>query len=230
MLNIYLLENISIDEVIFFEWLILKKASFGSEKFFYQQNRLMNDLGVKRSRLETIKSKFIDEYGLIIEKGGFNNVTHFIVNEFFIRAYVKENIKNSIQKDHLKILLSFKISANKSNQSIDPEYIENLIYDLTQIYNEARERQNFKNPEEQLNATELPFNKKTKNQLTELARNYETNTIKNAFLAYSEAIVNKIDYSNHLLNNFSSYDHGTESFGVFNRYLEKFNRDYSIKK
>ncbi len=229
MLDRYLLEKISIDEVIFFEWLILKKASFGNSKFFYQQNRLMNELGIKRSRLETIKGRFIDEYGLIIEKEGFNNVTHFTVNEAFIKAYTGDNIKKSFQKDHLKNLLSFKINSTKQKAAIAPGYIESLIEDLTEIYNQSRERQNSKNSNEQLTRTELPFNKKTKEQLAELASNYEEHTIKYAFQAYSEAITNKEDYSNHLLNNFSSYDKEKESFGVFTRYLEKFNREYSIK-
>ncbi len=215
------------DEVIFFEWLILKRTSFGNNLFYYQQEKLMNELGIKRRRLETLKSNFIDKYGLIIEKGGFNNITHFTVPNKLIKKFVKENIKKEYQKDLESRLLKFQFSNKENLKPHQLGMVEATIYSLNTIFRQRRGIENQKNKNRELPESALSVNGKTRKQLGELLDNYDMSIIENSFIAFCDAMITKKDHTYHYLNNFTSYDKEEEKFGVFERYLEKFNNEYA---
>ncbi len=227
----YDLTKLSIDEVVFFEWLVLKRNFFGDEKFFYQQQRVIDEIGIKRRRLTTIKAKFIDEYCLETETEGKQNITHFSVKNIFISNFVEENIKEEHKNDLLFRLLNFQFKGDVQNLTKAQEsYVLQLINDLINIYNTAREQETERNQDRGLSHTELPHNKTTKMQLARLLKAYDFQSIKYSFKAFAESLIANQDHTYHVLNNFSTYKKENESFPVFERYLEIFNRKYSYLK
>lgn len=53
------------DEVVLFEFLLYKQNYFGASKYYYySQRKLVSDLKIKRTRLETILKKF-EEMGFL---------------------------------------------------------------------------------------------------------------------------------------------------------------------
>jgi len=107
ILNQYNFEKLSFDEVLFFEWLVTKRKSFRKESFSYIQKDITNETGIKRKRLESIKSDFVQNYELVVEQGGRNNVTSFTVSNNFIKLFIKDNVKLEYKKDLQKRMLIF---------------------------------------------------------------------------------------------------------------------------
>lgn len=104
----YDFSKLIIDEAVFFEWLILKRWAFKNESFYYQQKRVISEIGVRRRRLTTIKNKFIDLYGLESKTQGQQNITYFTVKDSFIKNFIKENIQPDLQADLLIRLKKFE--------------------------------------------------------------------------------------------------------------------------
>lgn len=222
----YDLEVTKIDEVIFFEWLVVKRLCFGNETFFYQQIRVVRELGIKRSRLESIRKKF-SNYGLTIELNGPNNVTNYHVDDKFISTYIKEHVKKKFQKNLLKRVLKLDFSSNKSISNDDQQEVLFLINELDHVFNLRRQLNS--NELRSYSDTELPRNKKSYTNLYKLLQRYNPEVILHSFTAYCDSILTNEDTSLHMLNNFSSYNHQDDSFPVFERYLTRFNSQYSIQ-
>lgn len=223
----YDFERVTIEEVIFFEWLVIKRASFGNEKFFYQQSRITNELGIKRTRLTRIKEAFTNDLNLKISLEGFRNLTHFIVSDNFIKNFVDISVRQEFKKDLLKRILEFKMgNALTMDEDVQNE-IEFLIVDLNRTYNDRREIASLKTGKK-YTYTELPYNNKTCKQLSDLMVKYSVEVIENTFIAYCDEMIRKKDKAFHMLNNFSSYDEKEGRFGVFERYLTFFNENYSV--
>ena len=109
ILDQYNFEKLSIDEVLFFEWLVTKRKSFRKESFSYIQKDITNETGIKRKRSEKIKSDFIDNHKLVVVQGGKHNVTSFTVSNNFIKLFIKDNVKPEYKKDLQKrMLISIK--------------------------------------------------------------------------------------------------------------------------
>ena len=217
----------TIEDVIFFEWLVVKRESFGNIPFFYQQNRIIDELGIKRTRLKTVTDKF-KSMGLKIELAGKWNVTHFTVSDKFIKAFVRIGVKKDLQKDLLNRILDFNMNRTVIKNRVDKNYLDFMIVQLNRKYNSCRTL-SAKEKGITYSKTELPCNKKTHNQLSLLSTKYETTTIVNTFQAFCDAIVSGKDHTSHMLNNFSSYDENEDRFPVFERYLTQFNSEYAIR-
>lgn len=224
----YSFSTTKLDEIIFFEWLIIKTKTFGSNTFFYQQERTINEIGIKIHRLTKIKEKY-KTYGLIVDTGGSNNTTTYTVEKVFIKNFVNIHVKTNLQNDLINRIE--KLNFNNININIeDRDFIEELIQRLNNVFRERREFEEQKNNGNiKYPYTELTANKKTYTQLNKLEKTYSSNTILNSFIAFSDALIRNEDSSMHVLNNFSSYDIEKDSFPVFERYLNIFNLNYSVQ-
>lgn len=219
----YNFQRAGIDEILFFEWLIVKQKSFGDQnEFFYQTNRVIKEIGIKRSRLETIKSKFLD-YGLIIENKGPLNTTHYLVTIDFIGNYVQDHILPEYQEVYLGQVRTINFKGRGNLSEIDVEETLILINDLNSIYNDERRMFNKINGEAQSLDIKLDYNDKTIYQCNLLRERYDEQTIFRVFEIFVEFLLEEKDSTTHLLNNFSSYDNHLNGFPVFSRY----NRIYS---
>lgn len=215
----YDFEFTKIDEMVFFEWLIVKQKSFGEgNPFFYQNRRVIEELGIKRNRLNTIKSKFLD-YGLGIDCKGILNTTHYLVEYDFIEQFIHEHVKYEEQSRMLKNIrhLSFKGENNLSKSERDR--VTHFIQDLNEVCRTRRAfHYNYGNIEHDLSEFELPYNGKTIYQIHLLYKRYSKEVIIPTFQSFVDAMLLEEDYTTHLLNNFSSYDKQRDGFPVFDYY------------
>lgn len=219
------------DEVLFFEWLVIKRISFRRETFFYQQRRVFDEVGIKRARLETIKSKFID-YGLVIENEGFSNTCHYTVSLEFISNFINIGVKKQFQKQKLACIATMDFNKEKPLSQTVRKKTELLISRLNSVFNERRELYSDKNTEIQYTYSSLAINEKSYKQLSRLKSIYDNETIENGFTAYCDDVIQFKDRvsSSHMVNHFSSYDLSAQKFPLFERYLHFYNQNYSIKK
>lgn len=223
----YDLKKTGIDEILFFEWLIVKKLSFGSDEFFYQNNRIFNEIPIKRHRLDKVKVKFIC-YGMEKETKGFSNTTNYLITDEFIENFVKIHLLPEFRKNTLKELLSLDFKYEIKVSKAEIKRIIEIIDHLEMIYNDRRERYIDKNTARTLSKTGLSHNNKTYQQFKLLTNRYELKTIENSFVCFVDDLINRHDYTSHVLNNFSSYNRAYDSFPVFEARLNKFNLNYSI--
>ncbi len=105
ILEQYNFEKLSSDEVLFFEWLVAKRIGFKNETFPYKQKDITDEIGIKRRRLEKLKSDFIDKYTLLVESSGKHNITSFTVSNKFVKSFIKDNVKLEERKDLQKRML-----------------------------------------------------------------------------------------------------------------------------
>lgn len=94
------------DEVLFYEWLVTRTKILRVDKFYYQQEKIMFETGLKRRRLETLKSSFIKRFHLKVEHGGQNNTTFYTVSEVFVRNFILANVKEDMRDQVLLKVLS----------------------------------------------------------------------------------------------------------------------------
>jgi hypothetical protein len=70
----------SLEEVVFFEYLIVKAKAFGFGQFYHSTETISSETGIKRTKLDTIIGKF-NKLGILqVEIKGFPKVKHFMVN------------------------------------------------------------------------------------------------------------------------------------------------------
>ena len=227
----YNFNKTKLDEVVFFEWLVIKRISFGTDTFFYQQRRITEELGIKRTRLETLRKLFIN-IGLVVEYGNVFNTATYTVSLQFVETFIKYSVKEEYQKN--KILNIDKLHFNTKKPIIekDRKKIKLLIDDLNEIFNNRREIYNNKNEDQEYTYTGLPVNEKSYKQLNELHKVYENKIIKNSFTSYCDEVIvykDRVVKAN-MTNHFSSYDFMTERFEVFERHLNNYNLHYAIQK
>ena len=101
----------SLEEVVFFEYLIVKAKAFGFGQFYHSTETISGETGIKRTKLNTIISKFIELEILQVEIKGFPKVKHFKVD--FERIYallsqIYQSAENGkLSADTLKLLTDF---------------------------------------------------------------------------------------------------------------------------
>lgn len=100
-----------LEEVIFFEYLIVKGQAFGFKQFYHSTETIGKETGIKRSKLKAIITKFT-ELGIIdVEVLGFPKVKHFTVNYLKIYDYLPKIYKSAengkLSADMNKLLTDF---------------------------------------------------------------------------------------------------------------------------
>lgn len=219
-----------IDEIVFFEWLVVKRLSFGSDEFFYQNHRVISELGIKRHRLEKIKKQFIS-YGLEIELKGFTNTSNYMITEKFIRKFVKIHLEKPYQKGTLKQLLNLDFKNEVKVTATDKRRIKEFIVKLEKLYNHRRKRKvEYTQGKELLEDSGLSHNNKTYQQFKLLMGKYPNrDVIEGSFVCYVDKLIKGEDRTLHILNNFSSYNRANDSFPIFESRLNEYNNNYSIQ-
>jgi hypothetical protein len=220
-----------LEEIVFFEWLVIKRISFGTDTFFYQQRRITEELGIKRTRLETLRKLFVS-LGLVVEYGNVFNTATYTVSLVFINNFIKYGVKKEFQKPKSLNIDKMHFNTKKPLSIKDRKKIKCLLNDLNEVFNERREFYNNKNNEKEFTDTGLPVNEKSYQQLNQLCKVYENGVIRNSFISYCDDVIvykDRIVKAN-MTNHFSSYDFTTERFEVFERHLNNYNLHYGIIK
>lgn len=221
----------NVDEVVFFEWLVIKRISFGTKPFYYQQRRVIEEIGVKRTRLETIKNKF-KEYGLLVDNDSIFNTTNYTVTLDFIKKFIDTGVKKDDRSSKFLGIKNIDFTKEKTISNIERKKINLLIDQLNDLFNTRRKIYSDESEEEEYQYTTLPINEKSYQQLLRLKKVYDDTTIKNGFVSYCDDVIKYKDrvVKSHMINHFSSYEYSIKTFPVFERHLHNYNLNYSLKK
>lgn len=71
---------LSLEEVVFYEYLIVKARSFKFKQFYHSTETISKETGIRRTKLDNIIKKFSDLGILMVEIKGFPKVKYFDVN------------------------------------------------------------------------------------------------------------------------------------------------------
>ncbi len=86
----YNFEFFSLEEVVFFEYIVVKAPLFKYKEFFHSTSTIEKEIGIKRSKLDSIIIKF-SKLGIVtVEVKGFPKVKHFTVNFQQIEKYLSK--------------------------------------------------------------------------------------------------------------------------------------------
>jgi len=220
-----------LEEIVFFEWLVIKRISFGTDTFFYQQRRVTEEIGIKRTKLETLRKDFV-KLGLVVEYGNVFNTATYTVSLIFVNNFIKYGVKKEYQKPKSLNIDKLHFNTKTPLAPKDRKRIKSFIDDLNEIYNSRREIYNTKNNDQEYTYTGLPVNEKSYQQLNELCKVYENEVIRNSFISYCDEVITYKDrvVKANMTNHFSSYDFITERFEVFERHLHYYNLNYVVHK
>jgi hypothetical protein len=122
-----------LEEVVFFENLVVKSKSFKFKPFFHSSETIFKETGIKRNKLDAILERFIDLEILTIEIKGFPKVKHFVVNFEKVQSYlpkIYQSAENGKLPAHITKLLAdfynpYVVSyQQKNNKSILKENLK----------------------------------------------------------------------------------------------------------
>ena len=129
----------TLEEVVFFEYLVVKAPLFKFKEFYHSTYTIDKEIGIKRNKLESIINKF-GKMGLLkVEVKGFPKVKHFTVNfekiRFFLPKIYQSDENGKLSADMNKLLVDYynplvetyqKKNINKETikETLKKEYIE----------------------------------------------------------------------------------------------------------
>ncbi len=115
----------SLEEIVFFEYIIILAKTFGYKEFYHSTSTITKDTGIKRAKLEKIIQKFADHTFIAVEVKGFPLVKYFRVNIPFIC----ENLHHIYQFEGNSKLHAetCKLYAEISKQYVETNTQEKLI-------------------------------------------------------------------------------------------------------
>lgn len=101
----------SLEEVVFFEYLVVKAKAFGFGQFYHSTETISGETGIKRTKLDSIIGKFGQLGILQVEVKGFPKVKHFKVDFERIHALLAQIYQSAengkLSADMLKLLTDF---------------------------------------------------------------------------------------------------------------------------
>ena len=101
----------TLEEVVFFEYLVVKAPLFKFKEFYHSTATIAKEIGIKRSKLDSIIIKF-GKMGLLkVEVKGFPKVKHFSINFEKIRLFLPQIYQSAengkLSADMNKLLADF---------------------------------------------------------------------------------------------------------------------------
>ena len=101
----------SLEEVIFFEYLVVKAKAFGFKQFFHSTETISRETGIKRSKLDSIIKRFYSLGLISVEVKGFPKVKYFKLDfekVFTLLSKIYKSADNGkLSADMLKLLSDF---------------------------------------------------------------------------------------------------------------------------
>lgn len=235
------------DEVILFDWFVVKQVAFKYQDFHYSQVRIQEETRIKRTRQNIIINKFT-KMGFLLTEVRENKETRGRVSYFKVNFEVLAdkdvlgkiiNPKEVLFRDFLKYVKYLSTEQKKSLRSqkkdvFDTDTANRIYHLLNSTYDNRRKMYNngeltSDKPERAKSVTQLQKNKSIDRKLIRLSQSYDDNAISHAFAAYTDAVFKEEKTPENFMNYFLSYDETTGSFGVFEYYLNYFNLNYSYE-
>ena len=233
------------DEVIMFDWLLIKSISFGYVEFHYSQSRIEKEIRIKRTRQDKIISLFQELKFLTVSVKEFSyskgRVKHFhvsfdvlsdkdvlseiidsessIFNNFISFMEYHSSEQKKITKRSKKDEVVSNDNSDTVYKTMNDTYVRRIkMYNNGELTNEK--------PKRLKSQTQLQSNRIINKRLNLLNKKYDVNTIINSFTAYTDAVFKGEEHPDNFMNLFLSYNEIDDSWTVFDVYLNKFNLNY----
>ncbi len=84
----YNFKYFQLEEVVFFEYIIIKAQALGFKPFFHSSATIADETGIKRTRLDRIIHRFVNDGYIHVEVRGMPKVKHFEVDFNVIRSHL----------------------------------------------------------------------------------------------------------------------------------------------
>jgi len=235
------------DEIIFFDWLVVKQISFKYVQFNYSEKRIEEETHIKRSRQEKIEEKFKQlgflETEVKLNKRISSHVRYFYLN--LITLYREEVLSSVIRRESnyfhewLEYLYYHASIQNKISNGISPETFKahrKIIDDLYEILNQTYKRRiemynkgdlTEEKPKRGKIAVQIPRNKTLERYLFHMLSTYDSDAIKSAFSAYIDDILTNQIRVKAFMPYFLSPKDPLKPYSVMEKYLDKYIKYYS---
>lgn len=239
---------LSPDEVVLFDWFIVKQISFRYKDFHYSQSRIEEETRIKRSRQDAIMKQFCS-LGFLKPEVRVNKVTRGKVKYFNVDFNVLSNANILSQvidqnqplfKDYLFFLeyhanRQYQDDETEKENATDKRAVDRIYKLFNTVYEERRVMYNTgklteEKPTRIKSPTELPRNKAINKKISHLSKLYNNNTIKGAFTAYIDSVFKEHEFPYKPLDHFLSYNDSKEGFGVVEYYINRFTIAYTTAR
>ena len=236
------------DEVILFDWFIVKQIAFKYIDFHYSQSRIEEETRIKRVRQDAIIKRFT-EWGFLMPEVRINRVTRgkvrFFRVDFGVLAQTEvlcrviDNNKE-LFKDYLRFMqyhaqIQVQDAEQEADSATNKRTVDRIYRLLNETYDERRMMYNEgdltdQEPEYEIPSIQLPRNKSISRKILHLSTIYNDTTIQRAFVAYVDAVLVKKNTPYKILDYFLSYNDTKDGFGVVEYYINSYVRHYTVQK
>lgn len=239
--NIMRLQNylLAPDNVILFDWFIVKQISFKYEPFYYSTQRIEDETHIKRSRQKAIinsfyKVGFMDSY-VNANKNGLGNVRYFIINftslvdKDCLTQIIDEKKDENYFREFRKYIEFHATEQQKAtkdkkySQPFDQKAADDIYAWINRLY---LQEQNLLCPDEynsqhKDNGLVLPRNKTLEHKLVKVFYHYNAHTLELAFKAYARDVLRNHYAPSNIMSYFLKYNAGEHSYPVIDKYVGK---------
>lgn len=237
------------DEVVLFDWLLVKQCYvFHHKSFYYSQRRVEKETRIGRRRFETIVQKFKEQGWLWSEVAPSGTrrsaVRRYLVFYDAIARILPKLVRYdtgtyALYKSYLaKMLQMSKAVGAKSTDRLpaDVEMEVIALKDRLQAVYESRVKQHNDAVAVGLLlgnkrvVDKLPFREGLQSYLRKLIEKYPTDTIEHAFVAYCDQVLGGQLRPESFMGYFLHYNAVTDEFPIFNACLDAYVTTYSYPK
>lgn len=237
------------DEVVLFDWLLVKQCYvFHHKSFYYSQRRVEKETRIGRRRFETIVQKFKEQGWLWSEVAPSGTrrsaVRRYLVFYDAIARILPKLVRYdtgtyALYKSYLaKMFQMSKTVGAKSTDRLpaDVEMEVIALKDRLQAVYESRVKQHNDAVAVGLLlgnkrvVDKLPFREGLQSYLRKLIEKYPTDTIEHAFVAYCDQVLGGQLRPESFMGYFLHYNAVTDEFPIFNTCLDAYVTTYSYGK
>lgn len=237
------------DEVVLFDWLLVKQCYvFHHKSFYYSQRRVEKETRIGRRRFETIVQKFKEQGWLWSEVAPSGTrrsaVRRYLVFYDAIARILPKLVRYdtgtyALYKSYLaKMLQKSKAVGAKSTDRLpaDVEMEVIALKDRLQAVYESRVKQHNDAVAVGLLlgnkrvVDKLPFREGLQSYLRKLIEKYPIDTIEHAFVAYCDQVLGGKLRPESFMGYFLHYNAVTDEFPIFNACLDAYVTTYSYPK
>lgn len=237
------------DEVVLFDWLLVKQCYvFHHKSFYYSQRRVEKETRIGRRRFETIVQKFKEQGWLWSEVAPSGTrrsaVRRYLVFYDAIARILPKLVRYdtgtyALYKSYLaKMLQMSKAVGAKSTDRLPADVETEVIAlkDRLQAVYESRVKQHNDAVAVGLLlgnkrvVDKLPFREGLQSYLRKLIEKYPTDTIEHAFVAYCDQVLGGQLRPESFMGYFLHYNAVTDEFPIFNACLDAYVTTYSYPK
>ena len=237
------------DEVVLFDWLLVKQCYvFHHKSFYYSQRRVEKETRIGRRRFETIVQKFKEQGWLWSEVAPSGTrrsaVRRYLVFYDAIARILPKLVRYdtgtyALYKSYLaKMFQMSKAVGAKSTDRLpaDVEMEVIALKDRLQAVYESRVKQHNDAVAVGLLlgnkrvVDKLPFREGLQSYLRKLIEKYPTDTIEHAFVAYCDQVLGGQLRPESFMGYFLHYNAETDEFPIFNACLDNYVTTYTYSE